>query len=207
VCRSAWLMGVAVLLVGPSCGECGSLAGLRAGRTPYDALVLPQEPTIYTPAYAPIYDGLYAPAYAPPLTRTYVPAYARTYPPANAAPPASPVVFPQPIEAAASAEASTEAPAAAPVPLEAKPTLPPVNSRSNRSVQDTGTATIVLIVSETAAVWINGRKTTSQGTQRTYSSVGLQKGLGYQYRIVVQDGARLIERVVVLTAGETRLVR
>lgn len=79
MCRSTWLMGVAVLLAGPACGECDSLAGLRAGRTPYGALVLPQQPTVYTPAYAPMYDGLYAPAYAPPLTRTYVPAYARTY--------------------------------------------------------------------------------------------------------------------------------
>lgn len=205
--RSTWLMGVVVLLAGPSCGECDSLAGLSVGRTVYDGPTSARQPHIYTPAYAPMYDGLYAPAYAPPLTRTYVPAHARTYPPANVAPLASTVVFPEPIKQAASAEASTEAPAASPASTEATPTLRPANPSSHGSVQDTDSATIVLIVPETAAVWINGRKTTSQGTQRTYSSVGLQKGHEYRYRIVVQDGARLIERVVVLTAGETRLVR
>ncbi len=140
-------------------------------------------------------------------TRTYVPAYARTYPPANVAPPASTVVFPQPIETAASAEASPKASAASHVSTEATPTLRPANPSRHGSVQDTDAATIVLIVPERATVWINGRETTSQGTQRTYSSVGLQKGLGYRYRIVVQDGDRLTERVVVITAGETRLVR
>lgn len=225
--RFAPLMWAALLLLGPSpcaCGESNSLAGLPVGRSYYDTPTSARRPTIYTPAYAPVYDGIYTPANAPPLTRTYVPAYARTpayapphtrtYAPGNVRPPAygttptPKVVYPEPTEEAGGGESRPdETPPAPPGPAEDKPTLKPRKQTGYRPVQETDSATIILNVSGTATVWINGRKTTSRGTHRKYTSVGLLKGSGYRYRIVVQDGDQQAESEVVLTAGETRLVR
>jgi uncharacterized protein (TIGR03000 family) len=74
-------------------------------------------------------------------------------------------------------------------------------------VHDTDSATIILNVPDTTTVWINGRKTMSQGTHRKYTSVGLQRGFGYRYRIIVRDGDQQVESEVVLTAGETKVVK
>ncbi len=191
---------------------------------------------IYTPAYAPPLTRRYVPAYArtPATARTkswpqatarrHGPTTARTKPSprsttrSNAAERKAKVSRPEPTKEFKVEDSEPEvpegfvalevfeAPPAAPLSTNDKPTSKPRKQTSYRPVHDTDSASIILNVPATATVWINGRKTTSQGTQRKYNSVGLQKGRGYRYRIVVQDGDRRSEREVVLTAGETKVV-
>ena len=206
--RSALLTLATVLLLGPSqsaCGERDTLCGLHVGYGRYDTPTSTQGPSIYTPAYAPVYDGIYTPANAPPLTRRYVPAYARSFVSAHVAAPISRAVYPEPTDEGETSK--LEIPPAVAVPAEDKPVLKPTEPAISRSLGDTDSSTIILCVPDTATVWINGHKTASQGTHRKYTSVGLQKGLGYRYRIVVEVGAHQTERDVVLTAGETKLVK
>jgi uncharacterized protein (TIGR03000 family) len=61
-----------------------------------------------------------------------------------------------------------------------------------------------------AAVYVNGRLTTTPGTHRRYLSRGLVPGYGYTYNIravVTRDGKELNDtRVVEVSAGENRQV-
>lgn len=109
------------------------------------------------------------------------------------------------------------------VPNEATPApekpLPPAESFQSTSyhmtsmdkmktaVPQKGDGILILHVSPTAKVWINGYPTKQTGTERRYLSKDLRQGSTYTYNIVVDDNGRKGKAVAVLRAGETKTVR
>lgn len=78
------------------------------------------------------------------------------------------------------------------------PSLPAERTDERR----TETGTIVLLVSQSAKVRINDRPTTSTGKQRTYQSQ-LKPGASYRFQIEVEDRGQVVQRDIVLRAGQT----
>jgi uncharacterized protein (TIGR03000 family) len=62
----------------------------------------------------------------------------------------------------------------------------------------------MLKVPSDAQVWINGKATTSTGTQRTYISHNLNPDYTYEYAIVVSTGGQIYRGRVTLAGGDVR---
>ena len=70
-----------------------------------------------------------------------------------------------------------------------------------------GDAILVLHVSPTADVWINGHKTQQTGAVRKYLSKDLLEGRKYKYNVVVNDNGRKGGATATLIAGQTYVMR
>lgn len=84
-----------------------------------------------------------------------------------------------------------------------KPTSIPVQTASLRK----GDAILELHVSPTAQIWINGKKTQQMGSVRRYISKDLLEGKRYTYQIAINDNGRKGSGKVVLTAGQTKVLK
>ncbi|MCX7426932.1 MAG: TIGR03000 domain-containing protein [Planctomycetia bacterium] len=132
--------------------------------------------------------------------------------PAPAQPPApapAPETPPPPAPAAPTPPPPAPAPEAPPAPAPAAPAapqLPGAPAQSTTSIPTpANTGLLTVWVPGHATVYINGAKTTTEGSRRRYVSYGLQPGLTYKYEVraeLVRNG-RLAEetQTVYLTAG------
>ncbi len=96
-------------------------------------------------------------------------------------------------------------PASTPVAPEAADPGPEANSGNNYARRD---AVLNLRLPESAVVYVNGKKTKTPGTFRSYVSKNLQVGKNYSYQVRIeldQDGETLTRtKVVELTAGANK---
>lgn len=80
---------------------------------------------------------------------------------------------------------------------------PPVGDQASL----TGDATLTVSVPEDARIFVNGASTTSTGSDRSYVSRGLQRGLNYTYEVraeIEREGKTVEEtKIVSLRAGQT----
>jgi len=91
------------------------------------------------------------------------------------------------------------APAAAPAPTFA----PPAPSAPSANEQRTDTGRIVLHVAQSAKVIINDRPTRLEGSERVFLS-RLKPGETYRFRVQIEDRGEVVQRDVLLQAGETK---
>jgi len=94
--------------------------------------------------------------------------------------------------------AGSAAPQYESAPADGEPPQPPADNTSTR---------FNLTVPADAIVYVNGKKTTSTGTTRTYTSHGLTAGRSYSFQIraeVQREGKPVVrEQTLVLTAGQS----
>ncbi len=104
--------------------------------------------------------------------------------------------------APAAPTAPSDAPPAPPLREEQKaPALPPEQTTG----QQTDAGTIVLHVAQSAKVLINDRPTTSVGTRRVYLA-HLVPGVSYRFGVRVEDQGQIVQREIILKAGQTATV-